>query len=225
MEDEELVKLAVRSTFVLRYPTQTLETFGVTNIEYFILTKPVYDTDEEKHETVIRTGHVIASKPQIITPYYMAKAESFSEEAINYLKTQKQVLASLLYTYKNEPGELQIVDGTVSTVAARIAADLDNKNARLSAIITGEDTHWDLSLMKFIVDYTRDSIPNNVNELNKRHLIDIDHRGVPRSARIDIERMFEEVQGGSLDPDELKTELDNWDLFDEYEDRFYDLFR
>ena len=225
MNEDPRLEQAARNTHILRYPYQTLDTFGVTNIEYFILTHPVYEEPGDFREIVIRTGKVIASKPQIITPYYMAKAEGFSEEAVRYFSSVGQVMPGILYTYKNEPGELSIVEGPLSQVAARIARELDDDSRNLGAIISGDDELWDVSLMRFIMTYTRDSLPNNFQDLQSRHLIDLDGRGVPRAARIEIERMFEETQEGRMDPDDLKRELDNWDLFEEYEPRFYDLFR
>ena len=48
---------------------------------------------------------------------------------------------------------------------------------------------------------------------------------VPESVRGDIERLFEEVKQDRAKASKLKEELDRWGLFEEYEDRFLDLFR
>jgi hypothetical protein len=40
-----------------------------------------------------------------------------------------------------------------------------------------------------------------------------------------IEDMFRKVSVGELEPRELKDELDRWQLFGEYEDRFLSLFK
>ena len=40
-----------------------------------------------------------------------------------------------------------------------------------------------------------------------------------------IEEMFRHVMQGNFDPDELKKELDRWNLFAEYEDRFFAIFK
>jgi hypothetical protein len=71
---------------------------------------------------------------------------------------------------------------------------------------------------------TRYSLGNNVLELGRRGLLEIDRKGVPIEARQSIERLFDEVKNGELDPSALKTELDRWGLFEEYEDRFFRLF-
>ncbi|MBD3240710.1 MAG: hypothetical protein GF331_09015 [Chitinivibrionales bacterium] len=48
---------------------------------------------------------------------------------------------------------------------------------------------------------------------------------VPRTARNRIEHLFDEVAHDRSKAMELKRELDRWGLYDEYEDRFLDLFR
>ena len=84
---------------------------------------------------------------------------------------------------------------------------------------------WDVSLLKFIFDVTRYSVENNIHELKRSGLLDIDSCGVPMDARISIERMFHLVHKGEVDPSVLKLELERWNLFEQYEDRFFRLFK
>ncbi|MEE8471287.1 MAG: hypothetical protein V3S51_08155, partial [Dehalococcoidia bacterium] len=95
----------------------------------------------------------------------------------------------------------------------------------LATIIKGVDELWDVSLLKFIFDVTRYSLGSNLSELDKRGLLNIDRSGVPMDARLSIEHLFALVSKGDLDPSELKMELDRWNLFAEYEDRFLRQFR
>lgn len=48
---------------------------------------------------------------------------------------------------------------------------------------------------------------------------------LPKSARGKIERLFKEAQMDISKAYELKRELDKWDVYKEYEDKFLDLFR
>lgn len=50
---------------------------------------------------------------------------------------------------------------------------------------------------------------------------------VPRSARVKIEKLFRQAEfdGSYKSKMKLKEELDKWDLFDDYLDRFLDLFK
>ena len=61
--------------------------------------------------------------------------------------------------------------------------------------------------------------------MGSRGLLNIDSSGVPTDARVRIEELFRKVDSGDADPNELKAELEHWDLFEEYEDRFFALFR
>lgn len=67
---------------------------------------------------------------------------------------------------------------------------------------------------------TRGIIP----ELGSKGFLEMRH-GIPQYARHEIKRLFEQVRRGEADPSELKRELDGWDLFPEYEDRFLNIFR
>jgi hypothetical protein len=61
--------------------------------------------------------------------------------------------------------------------------------------------------------------------MGARGLLDIDASGIPVDARVRIEESFRKVLLGEMEPRELKDELDRWDLFEAYEDRFFALFK
>jgi hypothetical protein len=61
--------------------------------------------------------------------------------------------------------------------------------------------------------------------LGSRGLLDIDSRGVPADARVRIEELFRLAYKGEIEPRELKDELDRWGVFEEYEDRFFTIFK
>jgi len=79
--------------------------------------------------------------------------------------------------------------------------------------------------MKFIYEVTKSSLKNNLMQMGSKGLLDIDASGVPADARVRIEELFTQVSRGELEPSELKEELDHWGLFDEYEDRFFKIFK
>ncbi len=234
MTEEEKFVYALLNTKIVRPPKQRLATFGTTNMHYYIVTTPAYaDLDEgkkkDKEETVIREGRVLAEKPQIITPYYLLNLFEGFEHGMAYARYALQAFGphepGLMYHYKNEPGIMNIVSNPVESVIAKINEEVDQKGDPLSVIIRGIDELWDVSLMKFIHEMTSGSLRSNVNELGSRRLLDVDHSGVPRDARNGIEALFGEVESGNADPSVLRTELVRWGLFDEYQDRFLNLFR
>lgn len=228
--DDKRIEYAVIHTEILRPPKQSLSTFGTTNIYYYLVTEPAYsELVKNITETVIREGRVIAERPRIVTPYYLSRLEGFSSEARRYFEalsqTQGRDAPGLFYTYKNEPKELNIVSDNLLSVVNKINDEIDKRGDPLTSIIKGADELWDVSLMKFIYEITRSSIQNNLRQLSSRGLLDIDADGIPIDARLRIEELFHKVRAGECEPSIVKAELDRWGLFEEYEGRFFNIFR
>ena len=231
MDIDKRIEYAVRHTEILRPPKRSLYTFGTTNIYYYLVTEPAYsELIRNIAETVVREGRVIAERPKIVTPYYLSQLEGFGLEARRYFEALveeygERGIHGLFYTYKNEPKELNIVSDDLLSVVDKLNAEIDKRGDPLAAIIKGEDALWDVSLMKFIFEITRSSVPDNLRQLERRGLLNVDPDGTPVEARIKIDELFEKVARGECEPGELKDELERWGLFKEYEDRFLNIFR
>ena len=228
--DDERFRLAVQHTEILRAPRRNLSTFGTTNVYYYLVTEPTYSELEGSiTETVVREGRVIAERPRIITPYYLSRLEGFSTGARKYfemlIRTHGANAPGLFYTYKNESKGLNIVSDSLLSVVDKLNAEIDKRADPLTSIIKGEDEFWDVSLMKFIYEMTRGSLQENLMQLESRGLLDIDTGGVPADARARIESLFRQVARGEFEPGELRDELERWGLFEEYQDRFLNIFR
>jgi len=228
--DDERIRDAVRRTEILRPPKQTLAAFGTTNIRYYLVTEPAYsELVKNVKETVVREGRVIAERPRIVTPYYLSRLEGFSSDARRYfemlIKTHGPNAPGLFYTYKNEPKEINIVSDSLLSVVSKINAEIDKRGDPLASIIKGQDELWDVSLMRFIYEMTRNSIQDNLLQFDDKGLLDVDASGIPMDARLRIEELFRQVARGEREPRELKEELDRWGLFEEYEDRFFAIFK
>ncbi len=228
--DDKRIREAVKRTEILRAPKQSLATFGMTNIYYYLVTEPVYsELVKNTTETVVREGRVIAGKPRIVTPYYLSRLEGFSSEARRYfealIETHGSDAPGLFYTYKNEPKELNIVSDNLPSVVDKLNAEINKRGDPLTSIIKGEDQFWDVSLMKFIYEMTRSSLHNNLRQMESRGLLGVDARGIPVDARVKIDELFRKVSTGESEPHELQAELDRWNLFEEYEDRFLAIFK
>jgi hypothetical protein len=229
MESEERIRAAVINTKIIRLPRQNLATFGVTNIYYYLVAEATYNEFINGSDTVIREGRVIAERPRIVTPYYLSRVQGFSPEAKKYFEMlmngYEPHSPGLYYAYRNEPKELNVVSDKLPQVVDRLNSEIDKKNDPLISIIKGEDTLWDVSIMKFIYDVTERSVGSNVSQLAQRGLLRMDASGLPADARIRIEGLFELVQKGEIEPADLKNELDRWGIFEEYQDRFFNLFQ
>lgn len=228
MDPREIQEIAEQTT-VVRAPGQPLATFGITTVAYHLVTAPALsEGDAQADGAVVRTGTVTANRPQLVTPAYLLKLfDGFEhgEEFARYLAASHGPSApGLLYTYRNELNDTNVVSDPPDTVAHRLADQLNREGQVHAAVIRGVDHYWDVSLMKFIHDLTVGSLGQTIGDLGRRGLLGTD-RGVPRAARARIEEMFAGVAAGEVEPVQLKTELDRWGLFDEYEDRFLDLFR
>ena len=227
-EDERL-EYAVRHTQVLRPPRQNLETFGITKVRYHLLTSPAYtDLVAGEGETVVREGQVIAERPRVVTPYYLLNLQGFSHHARRYLEKMAQEEHSspaLLYRYRNEVEGLSIVSEPLDQLAQKLTEKLEREGTALACVIKGVDELWDVSLLRFIHEFTLRSLQSNVMDLGRRGLLEIDPAGVPLDARRRIEELFHRVIEGQVGPSELKVELDCWGLWPEYEDRFLALFQ
>jgi hypothetical protein len=229
MESDERIRQAVINTKIIRAPKQSLETFGTTNVYYYLVAEATYNEIINSSETVIREGRVVAERPRIVTPYYLSHLQGFSPEAKKYFETLMAMSGAnspgLFYSYKNEPKELNTVSDSLPAVVEKLNADIDKKGDPLTSIIKGEDTLWDISILKFIYEITQRSVGDNVRQLNQRGLLNMDASGLPSDARIRIEGLFKLVEDGEMEPADLKTELDRWGVFEEYQDRFFSIFK
>ncbi len=228
--NDKRIEYAAMQTEILRLPKQKLSTFGTTNVYYYLITEPVYsELVKGADETVIREGRVITEKPKIVTPYYLTRLDGFSPDAKKYfellLKTHGPDAPGLFYAYKNEPKELNIVSDNWLSVANKLNDEIEKRGDPLTSIIKGEDALWDVSLLKFIYEITRNSLRSNLSQLGAKGLLDIDSSGVPVDARLRIEELFKQVSLGAYEPHQLKNELDRWNIFEEYQDRFFAIFK
>jgi hypothetical protein len=222
MEADEKIQYAIEHTEVVRAPMQSLATFGTTNINYYLV------TELAEWVNVVREGRVIASRPKIVTPSYLINLEGFSSQARKFIEMMAERHPhepGIFYTYRNEPGEMNIVSEPVNAVVDKINHLIDDRRDPLTAIIKGVEALWDVSLLKFTYELTTSSVQANVAELEKRDLFRIDSAGVPRDARNRIEELFEKSKREPSLAPELVAELNKWGLFHEYQDRFLSLFK
>jgi hypothetical protein len=239
---DERIKYVLKQTKILKWPEHLLATFGSSTVYYYVLTEPIY-SEFEKHsrETVIREGKITWGQPKILTPSYILKSEGFSEEArkaYEILVKENPDLAGILYPLELqiESEKTNIISGNWEKAYEWLKQEIDSKGNLLTTVIKGVNILWDVSLMKFVLEMTIKSAHlAQLPEMKKRGLIYVDKEGhplivkdssgIPVTARKEIERMFNMVKEGKMGLFELKEELDRWEVFEEYEERFFNLFK
>ena len=169
----------MRLTAVVRLPKQHLATFGVTRLRYYVVTKPLYqELAPDNDETVVREGTVVAERPRDGHAHVYAEPRGSATKARRYMEGLVRRLGpnspGLLYQYRNEPRGMEIVGDEVSAVAQRIAGDLDSRGVDLASVIQGVDELWDVSLLKFIYEYTAASLSSNLGEMKSMGLLEPD---------------------------------------------------
>ncbi len=222
METDDKVRYALQNTELVRAPQQSLATFGSSVIDYYVVTELVGNL------SVVRDGKVIAERPKIVTPAYLVNVEGFSEQARRYIAMMARERphdSGIFYRYKNEPKGMNVVSEPIKQVISKLSSQMEEERNPLSTIIRGVEELWDVSLLMFIYELTTKSVHTNMTEFNRRGFLDIDAGGVPQGARDYIEELFEQASRNLSRAPELVVELNRWGLFQEYQDRFFALFR
>jgi hypothetical protein len=222
MEADDKIKHALERTELVKAPQRELDTFGSSVIDYYVVTELVGNV------SVVRDGKVIAERPKIVTPAYLVNVEGFSEQAKKYISMmarERPYESGIFYKYKNEPGGMDVISEPVKQVIDNLTSRLEEQQNPLSTIIKGVEELWDVSLLMFIYELTSKSVRTNMAEFNRRGLLDMDASGVPEGARDYIEELFERASRNLSRAPELVVELNRWGLFQEYQDRFFALFR
>ena len=131
----------------------------------------------------------------------------------------------ILYSYKNETTETNVSSQPLPDIVDKINQRIDSHSDPLSAVIRGVEEMWDVSLMKFTFELTRSSIEQNVSEFYSSGRLNSSDKGIPKDAIDSIEDLFNIVRKDPTRAPELVCELQRWNLWSSYQDRFLQLFR
>jgi len=222
MKNDKKFNDAINNTTVLKFPKHSLSTFGNTNIHYYLL------TDLNTGKSKIREGQVISEKPEIITPRNIEDMfEGFGKKSGDYADMLLRKFGSdiriLEYRFKNSPKSSSTESKTIKVLSNELKKMIDEKDLRLTAIIKGPESMWQVSLMKFIVDMTMKSIKSNVTELAERGFFENPDAGISKQTLHSIEEMFKSAKHDRTKLKALGTKLQSLGLFEEYQDRFFSL--
>ncbi len=218
---------AVNNTDIVLMPGRHLETFGSTVLNYRLISE-MMDTVSQIR---VREGRIQAHQPHIITPeaYSETVLEGFGEQAeqyVNWLKQHERDIRILQYGYtlKQEAFSEHVITDNIQNVVERIKGEVEAGGDRLTAVVQGVDDPWDVCLVKLFWEVIRQSASSNIRDLQRRRMFE-DDGGVPRGVRTEIEAAFTAAAKDSSLIEALAQTLQRYNLFEEYEDRFFSLVR
>jgi hypothetical protein len=218
---------AINNTEIVLVPSQNLETFGTTMLNYTLISQDM----DNPTKTKVRKGKMLACKPQIIMPhmYINTILEGFGEEAEQYVKWLEQNEKELKiiqygYNLKQEAfSEYEITDN-IETVVERARKEIEESRDKLMALVVGVDQPWDVSLLKLFSVVTQNSAEHNFKEMLSCNLFD-DINGTPKGIQDQIDKKFLEASRDGSKINDLAEFLKLHNIFEKHEDRFFSLVK
>ncbi|MBL8023183.1 MAG: hypothetical protein JNK54_02720 [Elusimicrobia bacterium] len=212
----------LRQTTVLRFPRHRLATFGRTEIQYQLISS----VSARPALANLRTGKVIAERPQILTPdMFSQRFQGFGDDASSFERFFKDNFSDsfrgLEYSFRNELAATEPHRTDARELAKTIRRDLDARDVARAAVIVGPESGWSFSLMKFILEETSQSFSVNMRELDERGLFNPESSEERRRQEVEVFFRRAEADPALIKP--LADLLNRTQLFDEFQDRFFGL--
>lgn len=213
---------AVNNTELVTTPTNRLETFGETVVNYHLVCELMDRVDK----VCVREGQLKALKPEIITPQSLGQMnlEDFGQDARQYadwLAEHGGDLKILQYGFRIQKQEIKeyVVTDQLDNVMDRVKAEVAAKDDPLSAILIGVDSPWEVCLLKLMVELVQHSAKGNIQDIRQQA------KAMKTSLTENIERGFLEASRDPSKINALADRLKQNGLWEKYEDRFFALVK
>lgn len=219
---------AAKSTRIVYMPPKLIETFGESMVDYTLVCE-----DQDNPAAVrVRTGLVVAERPRIITPgcYMQEHIENFSPEARRYFeevmaRNDSARIIQYGLRFRKENSSEQVVSGNVGDVAEQAARDAQDDLTHIHGVIIGSDYAGEVSLMYFITELVKRSLPHNARDFARNGFLGRNDGGSPvplLRARV----LSDMAQCNSREAaEELGRRLRDAGCFELFEDEFFELYR
>lgn len=166
MELDDAFKQAEKNTKFVRVRKNLLYTFGSTRLPYICISQLTGDGDY----VMIRTGEILADKPQIALPGEMFAFEGFEDFWDEFADGEPVVsLARRIsmppskYINKTE-GVPERESGPMAKVVDKVMNRLENDNDVRTGVITAPEEVWGLSVLLYVGSQVARSAQSNVQE-------------------------------------------------------------
>ncbi len=171
---KDAIQYAMENTQVLREPDRRIDTFGNTGFEFVMISELMDSVNKIR----VRSGEVVAEKPQIITPdaYKQVQLEGFDEEAGKFLawlkdKGLEPVFFQYGFTFRRTEASEEILTDSLEAVRDRVLAEAVRQDNPILAVIEGVDDTWEVGLLKFAIDMIEKSHEINQFDFKRRGLL------------------------------------------------------
>lgn len=215
---------ALENTALLLGPTKSLETFGTTRVKYHLITEIM----DAVNQVRIREGVLHAAQPQILMPDFKSKSpiqgfdDAQSEAFMNWLREHKPDLRFLHYGFTISKTEVSdsILHESAAVVEGNVLEAVEKEGDGFAAVLRGVEHPWEVCLLKLMVDLVEKSMPHHVQDMQNRNLLPN-----PRLPEIEIEEDFAAARRDPARIPYLHKKLQQRQVFDRYQDRFFELVR
>lgn len=168
------VAYALEMTRVLHVPDRRIDTFGTTEFQFVLISELMDEVDRVR----VRSGRIQAGRPVILRPDpepdvtfegFGDQAEAFRE----WLRAQQASLAFLKYgfTFSKSGVTESLLHESLESVQGRLVEEAVRSGNPMSAVITGVDDTWEISLLRFTVEMIQKSCGINIFDFKRRGLL------------------------------------------------------
>ncbi|MDH4201025.1 MAG: hypothetical protein OEV66_11705 [Spirochaetia bacterium] len=206
-------------TSILRYPKQKIYTFWETMFDYKVV------SPDKEGGAILRYGKLRCNKPAIITPETFATIfQGFSNEAVEFASGEYSEMLSQVKTlgyqiFHEFKGEEKYADNA-RNLAERLNNEIENSD-KITAVLMSPNDLWGSALMKVMFEVIHKSFRGNIHDLKERGFF----MSEEERQKKEIEVLFSEAKSDSQYINELADRLKEYDLFETYEDLFFQFFR
>lgn len=212
---------AFNNTKILRLPRQKIFTFWETNFQYHIVSP-----HETEGTSLVSHGDFQCSRPMIVSGQepLEKRFSGFDEQAQIFARSSYEDLAYRLiqlgYSFKNNFKIEEQVHLTNKETLKNLLQDssIDKQN---SAILYTQAGYEHIGLMRAAFEMILRSAPNNISQMQERGMF------ASQEERIhsEIEILFYEAENLGMNKKVLGKKLQEYGVFEQYEERFLRLFK
>lgn len=165
---EERFRFAMEQTKIHRARKSSLYTFGTTRLPYLFSAKSAVNTGE----TVVRSGEIVTDKPALILPETAPTFSGFPADE-GEMRRMSVMFGRMfrfpVLRYHNSAESMEVVTGEMERIVEAQLDKLDKEGNSRTAVISGLEDCWYISLIIYAGEMMQKSAPDNLKEMMEHH--------------------------------------------------------